>query len=185
MLLLKNKNYFSIIVCVICFLLVCSSAAALADGKADKSQTELWLTHHLEAWDDVASPEVSVSGCVIQRTTRNQSHILNVTGLILPVEVLSVDNQNHATVRARVREVRSGNYAMSRECNAGNNFCSNRSGDFNPEPFVDFRVTFARPYSGPERSLTSLKADQLQSALTHYARLCDNNFEAWEENIRF
>lgn len=161
-----------------------TGAAYASDDRATKAQTERWLTHHIESWDDQQRPRVRVRECVIQRTTTRDNHILNLTGLILPVEVLD-GGSNDAVVRARVQDVRSGNYAMSRQCDDRSRNCAGAEGNYEPEPYVDFMVRHAAPYTGNTRSLTSSKATQLQRALVHYARLCNDDFDAMEENIRF
>lgn len=150
-----------------------------------KAQTEKWLTAHLEAWDDQDEPVVKVSDCVIQRTIRTKSHVLNVAGLLLPVEILSLDTHQHATVRARVQDPRSAKYAMSRECNQENEWCRSPKGKFNPERFIDYNVTFYRPYDETNNGLTARKARSLSNALNHYAHLCNNSYRTDEQKIGF
>jgi len=166
-----------------------AGAAVAQEGKKslpNMEQTERWLIAHLEAWDDVNQPEVSVSKCIIQLTTANKSYVLNMKGLLWPVELLSLDNRDTATVRARVREPKSGKFAMSRLCSESNRWCKINDGKFVPERFVEFQITFYRPYHhGDQRLPTTRKALQLIGALNHYARLCSSSHINEEERIWF
>ena len=151
-----------------------------------QAQTERWLVDHIEAWDDVDTPEATVSKCIIQRTAKNRSHVLNLKGVLLPIEVLSLDDRDTAIVRVRVREPRSGKFAMSRSCSEANSWCKINDGKFTPERFVEFKVTYYRPYDqGTHRSMTSRKASELAAAINHYVRLCHKAHEEEEELIWF
>jgi hypothetical protein len=172
-----------------CLALVLASLSSFSSplmAEPTKAQTEKWLTAHLEAWDDENEPIVKVSDCVIQRTTRTKSHVLNVAGLLLPLETLHLDDKNQrATVRARVQDPRSAKYAMSRECNQENEWCRSPKGKFNPERFIDYSVTYYRPYDDTSKGLTARKAHSLIKAINHYAHLCNNSYRSDEEKIGF
>ena len=149
------------------------------------AQTETWLVNHIEAWDDVLLPKITANKCVIKKDIKSKSELLNVKGVILPIEVISIDSNKHATIRVRVKENRSAKYAMSRKCDQSNDWCNSSKGKFQPEPYIDFTVRYTEPYTARDRSIAANKANRLESAINHYARLCGNTYKDDEENIRF
>jgi len=151
----------------------------------DQETTEAWLVRHLEAWDDNNTPRVRVKECVINRTTTTRNDVLNMRGIILPIEILQVGTDQHVDVRVRVREPHSGTYAMSRECNQRNSGCAGGEGNFTAERYLDFRVTYERDFSGTNTNLTYDKARQTRCALLHYAKLCNGELAEEEKDSRF
>jgi hypothetical protein len=136
-----------------------------------KQQTEEWLREHVEAWNH-GDITVTVKDCrvLVQDTDRQRSEIVDLKGLILPIEVISLTGPD-ATIRLRVKQKHTGTYAMYRSCDASNRYCQEPTGKFQAMPWIDLTVTAVRDFL-PGRRTTDDKAVRLEAALEHYARLC-------------
>ena len=87
-----------------------------------------------------------------------------------PVELERLDSD--VTIRLRVKQKHSGNYAMYRECNAENRFCAEPTGKFQTAAYVDLTITSVRDYANASRTTNIDKARRLTRAIDHYARQC-------------
>lgn len=136
-----------------------------------KQQTEEWLREHVEAWNH-GEITVTVKDCrvLVQDTDRQRSEILDLKGLILPIEVIALSGPD-ATIRLRVKQKHSGTYAMYRSCDASNRYCQEPTGKFQAMPWIDLTITHVRDFL-PGRRTTDDKSVRLERALEHYARLC-------------
>ncbi|NVJ16969.1 hypothetical protein HV826_22825 [Myxococcus sp. AM010] len=162
-----------------------SSAGALAAEKTPpeppaparkvdptKAQTEAWLREHIEAWNDT-EVHVTVKDCriMVLDKPRERTEIVDLRGLLLPIEVIRLNGGNDATLRLRVKEKHTGTYSMFRKCSAENRYCAEPTGKFQSLPYVDLSVTSVRDFV-PGRQTDVDKSLRLERALEHYSRLC-------------
>lgn len=157
-------------------LSTCAFAQAKSDSKSPRpeptrAQTEDWLREHVEAWNQ-GDVHVTVKDCrvLVQDGDRQRSEILDLRGLLLPVEVIRTTPKD-ATVRLRVKQKHSGTYAMFRACDASNHFCADATGKFQAMPWMDLTVTWVDDFI-PGRQTTVDKTQRLERALQHYSNLC-------------
>lgn len=141
-----------------------------------KAQTEEWLREHIEAWNE-ADIHVTAKDCriAVLDKPRERTEIIDLNGLLLPIEIIDLGRpvgDSNVTVRLRVKQKHSGRFSMFRSCNAANGFCADSTGKFHNQPFIDFTITSVRDYSSSSRSTNLTKAERLERALDHYARLC-------------
>lgn len=152
-----------------------SPPKATASGKPEptKEQTEEWLKQHIEAWNE-GNIEVLVKDCriVVDDRKRSRSEVINLRGLLLPIEVIRLPDSSDATFRLRVRDKHSGTYAMFRNCDEQNRFCKDATGKFQGLPWVDLTVTSVRDFLPNSYSTDSTKVARMVRALELYSRLC-------------
>ena len=137
-----------------------------------KAQTEEWLREHIEAWND-SEVHVTVKDCriMVLDKPRERTEIVDLRGLLLPIEVIRVNNGNDATLRLRVKQKHTGTYSMFRKCSAENSYCAEPTGKFQSLPYVDLSVTSVRDFV-PGRHTDVDKSQRLERALEHYSKLC-------------
>lgn len=150
-----------------------STAASKEKKEPTKQQTEEWLREHVEAWNE-GDVHVQTKDCrlVVLDKRRERTEVVDLRGLILPVELIRVGNSSDVTIRLRVKQKHTGTYAMYRKCDAQNRYCADGSGKFQSLPFVDLTVTSVDNYFPPTNSTNHTKAVRLERALEHYSRLC-------------
>jgi len=161
-----------------------AAPASAAKGPAEKppptrEQTELWLNEHLEPWQE-GDVVISVGDCRIKRHDRsaNRTEVMDLRGLILPIEVISVGRSPDVTIRLRVKEKHSGAYAMYRTCDAQNDYCSKPTGKFQVQPWLDLVITAVVDYASHTTQTNQDKAHRVTAALHRYATLCGASEDA-------
>ena len=140
--------------------------------KATKAQTEQWLDRYIQVWDDNKRIYVETEDCKIQIKTKSNSTLLNMKGLLFPVEILSVNRSSSPSVRVRFVNRYSGDYAMDKQCKSDNLYCDNYAGKWNAVSYYDFNITHWVDYVGRDEDLSVKKASKLKAGLEHYAKLC-------------
>lgn len=148
-------------------------AAASSKPEPTKEQTEEWLKQHIEAWNE-ANIEVMVKDCriVVDDRKRARSEVINLRGLLLPIEVIRLPGAADATFRLRVRDKHSGTYAMFRTCDEQNRFCKDATGKFQAQPWVDLTMTSVTDFIAHPHTTDARKVERLVRALELYSRLC-------------
>lgn len=155
------------------------SSAALANvaekskNKATKAQTEEWIEQHIQAWDDDKKIFVTAKDCKIQFVTKDTSSIINMAGLLFPIEVIAIGNSRSPIVRVRVKDRYTGDYGMKKECpNNSDLICENSSQKWEPLSYYDLTITHVLEYFGRDENLNDRKASSLRNAISHYAQIC-------------
>lgn len=142
-------------------------------NKATKAQTEEWLEQHIQAWDDGKRIFVTAKDCKLQFKTKDTSSIINMSGVLFPIEVLAIGSSRSPKVRVRVKDRYTGDYGMIKECpNNTNRVCENSSQKWKPLSYYDLTITHVLEYFDRNEDLNDDKARSLRSALSHYAQLC-------------
>ena len=141
--------------------------------KASKAQIEHWLEEHIVAWDDSDRMTVDAKDCSITIKTKTRARVINLAGVLKPIEIIRYGSDSDAMVRVRLKSRYSGDYGLEKECSTSNEWCQQNVGKWAPLARHDFRVSHVRAYSksGIEHYNTS-KADRLKDAIDHYADLC-------------
>ncbi|MBZ4332338.1 MULTISPECIES: hypothetical protein [unclassified Corallococcus] len=136
------------------------------------AQTEEWLREHIEAWND-SEVHVTVKDCriMVLDKPRERTEIVDLRGLLLPIEVIRLDNGKDATLRLRVKQKHTGTYSMFRKCGPENRYCAEPTGKFQSLPYVDLTVTSVTDFISGRRTDED-KSLRLERALEHYSRLC-------------
>lgn len=141
--------------------------------KASKAQISDWIAQHAVAWDEDKKLVITGEDCRLRINRDNTSSIMNLSGILFPVEIIAKPNSKHAYVRVRFKERYSGDYGMQKACNAQNDFCEKNIGKWSPISYFDFKVSDVVNYIGMDRDLNHTKSRQLARAITHYAKLCN------------
>lgn len=150
-----------------------TEAAKKSTNKATKSQTEEWIEQHIQAWDDDKKIFVTANDCKLQFKTKDTSSIINMAGVLFPIEVIAIGNSRSPRVRVRVKDRYTGDYGMIKECpNNSNRVCENSSQKWQPLSYYDLTITHVLEYFDRDEDLNDGKARSLRNALSHYAQLC-------------
>jgi hypothetical protein len=168
---IKNMTTRLITLALLNFLVITPSVASTK--KPNKKQTEEWIVQHVQAWDDRNAISVEAKDCRIIVSTSNSSSLINMEGLLFPIEVLSLDRSTSPTVRLRVKDRYSGDYGMIKKCPSNETVnCKNSKHKWKPLSYQDLNITGYVEYFGRDEGVNNTKAKSLVSALSHYAKLC-------------
>lgn len=147
--------------------------AAKTTNKATIAETEEWIEQHVQAWDDSKRIFVEAKNCKLQVYTKRQTLIVDMKGVLFPIEVVAYERDRSPRVRLRVKNRYSGDYGMVRECpNSSSAICKNSNEKWQPLSYYDFTITHVLEYFGRDEDLNDRKASSLKNALNHYANLC-------------
>ena len=82
--------------------------------KASKAQIEHWLEEHIVAWDDSDRMTVDAKDCSITIKTKTRARVINLAGVLKPIEIIRYGSDSDAMVRVRLKSRYSGDYGLER-----------------------------------------------------------------------